>query len=191
MKQRKDLRTATRWTNSPSILNKPRPSETFQKRANSLLGKRLAPIANGRLTPAEIVEEGELSALIIKMADSFACPTDYTSKPAMEDSNRLHQLNCKRISPRGSLSNAEDEEEALLSIRVAAHQRSPEGRYRKRMEELTFKSFGKGCNADEQEELDRLTSLFPVQKSEGDTAKAISDFLQKHKRDSQGRWAAK
>jgi hypothetical protein len=41
----------------------------------------------------------------------------------MKDCNRLHQLNCKRLSPPscgGGEKEAEDEEEAFLTARVAA-----------------------------------------------------------------------
>jgi hypothetical protein len=44
----------------------------------------------------------------------------------------IHQLNCKRLSPPscggGELKGADDEEEALLAVCLAAYRHSPEGR---------------------------------------------------------------
>ena len=53
------------------------------------------------------------------------CPPGYGPDDAMKDSNRLHQLNCKRLSPPacggGELKGAEDEDEAFLTTRLAAY----------------------------------------------------------------------
>ena len=61
-------------------------------------------------------------------------PPGYGPDDAMKDANRLHQLNCKRMSPPsrggGELKGAEDEEEAFLTARLAAYRHSPEGRGR-------------------------------------------------------------
>ena len=142
--------------------------------------KRFGPIENRRFTAAEIVEDEELSALITKTADTFVCPPGYRSNDALRDSNRLHQLNCKRMSPRGVLSNAEDEEDARLRVRVAAFWRSPEGRDRVRMRELGLKRIRRRCSADEEKELDRLESLYP--RVETPDTKAI-DALQAYRKD--------
>jgi hypothetical protein len=81
----------------------------------------------------------------------------------MKDSNRLHQLNCKRLSPPssggGELKGADDEEEALLAARLAAYRHGPEGRDWARMLKLMFKS--RRLSADEQDELDRLKAHYP------------------------------
>jgi hypothetical protein len=131
----------------------------MEHRRAVLLRKRYAPREDGALTAAEILEESELGALIDKRAAEFVCPPGYGSKDAMKDSNRLHQLSCKRMSPSaydgGELKGAEDEEEAFLTARVAAFWHSAEGRDRKRMRELEFKGIGSRCRTlDEQKELD-------------------------------------
>ena len=103
-----------------------------------LMRKGFSPSENGGpLTAAEIREESELEALISKRAAEFVRPPGYGPDDAMKDTNRLHQLNCKRMSPPscggGELKGAEDEEEAFLTARLAAYRHSPEGRARRRM----------------------------------------------------------
>jgi hypothetical protein len=81
----------------------------------------------------------------------------------MEDSNRLHQLNCKRLSPAscggGELKGADDEEEAFLTARVAAFRHSQEGRDRHRITELEV--YRQYRSSDERAELDQLRILYP------------------------------
>jgi hypothetical protein len=52
-----------------------------------------------------------------KRAAALECPPGYGESDASKDSERLHQLNCKRLSPPscggGELKGADDEEEAL------------------------------------------------------------------------------
>jgi hypothetical protein len=156
----------------------------MEHRRAVLMRKRFGPIENGALTAAEIVEEAELGALINKKAAEFVCPPGYGSDDVMKDSNRLHQLNCKRMSPPayggGELKGAEDEEEAFLTARVAAFWHSPEGRDRKRMRELEFKGFGRRClTLDEQKELDQLTSRYPEPPRESELATAIAEWRKK------------
>jgi hypothetical protein len=80
------------------------------------------------------VEETELGALINKRGADFVCPPGYGPGDVTKDSNRLPQLICKRLSPPscggGELKGAEDEEEAHLTVLVAAFHHSPEGRDR-------------------------------------------------------------
>src|SRR5262245_60912336 len=71
----------------------------MEHRLAVLMRKRFAPSEDGALTAAEILEETELGALINKRAAELVCPPGYGSEDAMKDSNRLHQLSCKRISP--------------------------------------------------------------------------------------------
>jgi hypothetical protein len=85
----------------------------IQRRVGTLVRKRYAPRKNGGpLTAAEIAEDSELRALISKRSAALVCPPGYGPQDAMEDSNRLHQLNCKRLSPPscggGELKGAED-----------------------------------------------------------------------------------
>ena len=95
----------------------------------------------------------------------------------MKDSNQLHQLNCKRMSPPscggGELKGAEDEEEAFLTARLAAYRHSPEGRDRKRMRELEFKGIRRCLTLDERKELDQLTLLYPESPRESELATAM------------------
>jgi hypothetical protein len=118
----------------------------------------------GPLSAAEADEESKLRTSIAEKARAIGCPAGYGATEAQRDRNRLHQLHCKRISPGGSLTGAEDTEEAHLVARVAAFDESPEGCGRRRMFELVLKKFGKsGLNAAEQNEFDSLQSLYPDQ----------------------------
>ena len=120
---------------------------------------------NCTLTAAEIREESELEALISKRAAEFVRPPGYGPDDAMKDANRLHQLNCKRMSPPscggGELKGAEDEEEAFLTARLAAYRHSPEGRARQRMWELEIKGITGRLTLEEEKELDQLVLLYP------------------------------
>jgi hypothetical protein len=117
----------------------------IEHRLAVFLRKRYGPSENaGPLTDAEIVEESELDAMFHKRAAALESPPGYGENDAKSDSNRLHQLNCKRFSPPscggGDLKGADDEEEALLTARLAAYRYSPEGRDRARMLKLVFKA---------------------------------------------------
>ena len=144
----------------------------------AFLRKRYGPSENGSpLTDAEIVEESELDAIFHKRAAALECPPGYGPQDAMEDSNRLHQLNCKRLSPPscggGELKGSEDEEEALLTARVAAYRHSPEGRGRQRILELKLQEICEYLDGDEKKELDQLEALYPERPIESPLIKAI------------------
>jgi hypothetical protein len=133
------------------------------RRLTVLMQKRYGPSKNGGpLTAAEIAEESELRALISKRSAALVCPPGYGPQNAMEDSNRLHQLNCKRLSPAscggGELKGADDKEEAFLTARVAAFRRSQEGCDRHRITELEVYRLYR--NSDEQAELDQLRVVY-------------------------------
>ena len=132
---------------------------------------------NCTLTAAEILEESELEALTSKRAAEFVCLPGYGSDDAIKDGNRLHHLNCKRLSPPscggGELKGAEDEEDALLTVRLAAFRHSPEGRGRRRMWELELKGIGGRRTLDDQKELDQLALLYPESPRKSELATAI------------------
>ena len=130
----------------------------FERRFDLLDRKRFGPIENRRLTAAEIVEAKELSASMSKIADAFVCPPGYDPK---EDNDRLFRL----INKHGVLTEAEDEEEARLRVRIAAYRHSPEGRDRTRRSELFFKNLRGTCSLEEQKELEHLELLYPKPKS--------------------------
>jgi hypothetical protein len=72
----------------------------IQQRLTAFLRKRYAPSENGGpLTDAEKVEESELDALFHKRAAALDSPPGYGENDARKDNDRLHQLNCKRLSP--------------------------------------------------------------------------------------------
>jgi hypothetical protein len=147
-----------------------------QHRLGALLRKRYAPSKNGGpLTAAEIAEESELRALISKRSAALVCPPGYGPQDAMEDSNRLHQLNCKRLSPAscggGELKGTDDEEEVFLTSRVAAFRHSQEGRDRHRIMELEV--YRRYRTNNEQAELDELRLAYPKAPSESALTKAI------------------
>src|SRR6202048_3069612 len=117
------------------------------------------------LSAAEVEEESKLGERIADRARAIGCQAGYGLKQAQKDSNRLHQLYCKRISPPscggGALPDAEDAEEAQLRARVAAFDESPEGCARRRIRDLEMQDFRGGRSADEQNELDSLRTLYP------------------------------
>jgi hypothetical protein len=141
-------------------------------RLSALLQIRYAPTeSGGPLTESENQEESELRARYSDMAQQIECPPWYSYRNAREDSDRLHQLHCKRLSPPsaggGELAGAEDDEEALLTARVAAYWHSPDGRDRKRLQELEFRRFSRRLlNDEEQKELDELRKKYPFIESE-------------------------
>jgi hypothetical protein len=71
----------------------------------------------------------------------------------------------------GELKGAGDEEEALLTARLAAYQHSPEGRDRARTVKLRFK---RNLSGDEKDELDCLKAKYPEAPRETPLAKAIA-----------------
>jgi len=117
------------------------------------------------LSAAELEEESKFRARIAGKARAIGCPAGYGLKQAQKDSNRLHQLYCKRISPPSSggaaLPDTEDTEEAQLRARVAAFDESLEGCARRRIRELEMQGFRGGRSAAEQDELDNLQTLHP------------------------------
>ena len=148
----------------------------IEHRLAVFLRKRFGPSENGGLpTDAEIVEESKLDAMFHKRAAALECPPGYRDSDAMKDSDRLHQLNCKRLSPPscggGELKGADDDEEALLTARLAAYRHSPEGRDRARRHELMFK---RRLSVDEQDELGRLKAEYPEAPRETPLGKAIA-----------------
>ena len=150
----------------------------LEHRLAALLRKRDGPSENGGpLTDAEMVEKSELGALISKRAAVLVCPPDYGPQDAMTDNDRLHRLNCKRLSPPscggGELKGSKDEEEALLTARVAAYRHSPEGRGRQRILELKLQEICEYLERDEKKELDQLEALYPERPIESPLIKAI------------------
>jgi hypothetical protein len=129
------------------------------------LGELVRKKCGDPLSAAEVEEESGLRARIYDRARAIGCPTGYGLKQAQKDSNRLHQLYCKRISPPscggGALSDAEDAEEAQLRARVAAFDESPQGCARRRIRDIEMQDFGGGRSAAEQSELDNLRTLYP------------------------------
>jgi hypothetical protein len=146
----------------------------IQRRLGALLRGRYGQ-SSGPLTAAEIAEESELRALIGKKSSALLCPPGYGPQDALEDSNRLHQLNCKRVSPQscggGELKGADDEEEAFLMARVFAFRHTQEGRDRHRITELEV--YRQYRSKDEQAELDELRLAYPKTPSESALTKAI------------------
>jgi hypothetical protein len=138
----------------------------MEHRLGVFLQKRYAPSeSGGPLTAAELVEESELKTLYHKRAAEFVCPPGYGPG---DDNNRLCQLHNKRLTPpsRGGceLSGVEDEEEAFLTVRVAAYRHSQEGRDCERITELEVYRVHR--NDDEQAELDELRMKYPKSPSD-------------------------
>jgi hypothetical protein len=162
------IRQAMGQTTHAPNLSRAKTIRDIERRLSALLRKRYAPTENGGpLTESERQEESELRARYIDMAQQIECPPGYSYGNAREDSDRLHQLLCKRPSPRstggGELTGAEDDEEAILTARVAAYWHSSEGRDRKRLKELELRRFSRcPLNDEEQNELDELRKNIPL-----------------------------
>ena len=129
------------------------------------LGELVRKKCSDALSAAEVEEELRLRARIEDRAGAIGCPAGYGLKQAQKDSNRLHELYCKRISPPsyggGALSEAQDAEEAQLRARLAAFEESPEGCARRRIRDLEMQDFGAGRSPAEQSELETLRTLYP------------------------------
>jgi len=129
------------------------------------LGELVRKKCSDALSAAEVEEELRLRARIEDRAGAIGCPAGYGLKQAQKDSNRLHELYCKRISPPsyggGALSEAEDAEEAQLRARLAAFEESPEGCAQRRIRDLELQDFGAGRSSAEQSELENLRTLYP------------------------------
>ena len=139
---------------------------SMEHRLAVLLRKQAGPRENGGPpTAAEIVEEIKLRAMIGERAQALVCPPNYGSGDVLNDRNQLHQLHCKRLSPPscggGELKGTENEEEAFLTVRVAAFRYSPEGRDRDRIRALDWEDISGCLTPDEQEELDNLKLVYP------------------------------
>jgi hypothetical protein len=133
------------------------------RRLASLLQKQFGPSENGGpLTDVERRELDELQIRYNRLAERIPRPADYGRGDAWRDSNRLHQLLCKRLTPPaaggGELKGAEDDEEAILTSRVAAFWASSEGRDLKRIQELQWRRF---LTEEQQRELDELLEKHP------------------------------
>jgi hypothetical protein len=117
------------------------------------------------LSAAAEQELAWLRARITKTAKAIGCPAGYGLKQFKKDNARLHRLYCQRISPPhcggGALPEAEDAEEAQLRARVTAFDESPEGCARERIWHLVMQDFRGGRSAAEQNELDKLKTLYP------------------------------
>jgi hypothetical protein len=150
----------------------------------ALLRKRYAPTENGGpLTESERLEECELKAEHSRLAQQIECPPGYSPS---DDRKRLWQLHIKRLSPPsgGELSGAEDDEEAILTARVAAYWQSPKGRERKRLEELELRRFSRRLlNDEEQQELDELRKKYPVAKTESEIGRKLRELREQRSRD--------
>ena len=159
----------------------------IEHRLSALVRKSFGPTeSGGQLTESERQEQSELRARYIDMAQQVECPPGYSYRNARQDSDRLHQLHCKRLSPRsaggGELTAAEDDEEALLTAWVAAYWQSPDGRERKRLQELEFRRFSRRLlNDEEQKELDELRKKYPFVESE--TGRKLRELLEQRSRD--------
>ena len=129
------------------------------------LGELVRKKCGDPLSAAEVEEESRLRARIGDRARAIGCPAGYGLKQAQKESNQLHQLYCKRISPPscggGALPDAEDAEDVQLRARVAAFDESPEGCARRRIRDLEMQDFRAGRSAAEQNELDNLRTLYP------------------------------
>ena len=156
----RNAETLRNWDGFAIDIEEARAFRDLEDRLGRLRRKRDWPTENGGPLTAE---EADLGALIRNRAAQFVCPADYGLQDAAKDSDRLHQLNCKRLSPPScggrELTGGDNDEEAYLSVRLAAYRHSQEGRDRYRITQLeVYRSY---LNPDEEAELDRLRSKYP------------------------------
>jgi hypothetical protein len=122
--------------------------------------RRANELEHNYTSSAEWLEGMRLRELNTERARSITCPADYGAKQVRRDDSRLCALSCKRNSPGGFLTNAEDFEEAQLTARIAAYRESAEVRGRNRIFELTMKKFS-GLTPEENGEYEHLKTLYP------------------------------
>ena len=122
-------------------------------------------------------EEDALKARIDARLKKVQCPASYGSEAAAKDSERIHLLNMKHMTPpNSSLSDAEVTEKAHLEMRVGVYNR-------RRLEELESRSSAGGLSASEESELEGLrerdaaSSKPPV--SPEDQLRAIREYNEK------------
>jgi hypothetical protein len=150
------------------------------ERLNYLVRKEAAPReCGGPLSAAEADEESQLRRRIAEKAKAIGYPAGYGSREARRDRNRLSRLYCKRISPGGRLTGAEDIAEAHLVTRVLAFDESPEGCARRRIFELILEDFGRGLSAAQRNELHLLETLYPGQPDPDDPLKDVLEAIGK------------
>jgi hypothetical protein len=114
--------------------------------------------------PSPVSEEAsKLRAGIFVLARIIGCPLGYTDDQADRDRDRLDELGRKRRSPRGTLSDAEDAEEAQLRARLTAFdvRKQPDNRGCRRLSDLTFEAFRRRLSFWEQKEVDCLRVIYP------------------------------
>jgi hypothetical protein len=123
--------------------------------------RRLEEIEADRSSDPEVTSK--LRAGICDFARAIGCPVGYTSDQADKDRERLDELHRKRGSPRATLSDAEDAEEAQLTARLWAFdlQPGPDDRGWWRLSYLTFKEFERPLTFWEQRELEFLRVIYP------------------------------
>jgi hypothetical protein len=122
--------------------------------------RRANELEQNYTSSAEWLEAKRLREGNIERAKSITCPADYGAIQARRDENRLSTLTLKRWHG-GSLTNAEDVEEAQLTARVAAYEETAEGRGRRRKLELTLKRITGSFTPEEKSEYENLQTLYP------------------------------
>jgi hypothetical protein len=122
--------------------------------------RRANELEQNYTSSVEWLEAKRLRERNIERVRSITCPADYGAIQARRDENRLSTLTLKRWHG-GSLTNAQDVEEAQLTARVAAYEETAEGRGRRRKLELTLKSITGSFTPEEKSEYENLQTLYP------------------------------
>jgi hypothetical protein len=129
--------TATLFTMEPALAKKLRDDDV---RLHELYQKEVNPKeSGGPLTAADEQERAMLRARVDETVKALTCPPGYGAIEARKDRHRLEDFFYERLTIRrrgGTLTDAEDAEEAQLTARVAAFKQTPEGRGRARIFEL-------------------------------------------------------
>jgi hypothetical protein len=145
----------------PALAKRLRDDEV---RLYELSQKESNPKENGgAFTAVDEEERAMIRARVDETAKALRCPPGYGAIEARKDGHRLEDFFYKRLQIRrcgGTLTDAEDAEEAQLTARVAAFAQTPEGRGRRRIRELRL-PFRGALSPAEQMELEILRGLYP------------------------------
>jgi hypothetical protein len=157
--------TASLFTMDPPLAKRLRDDDV---RLHELYQKEVNPKeSGGPLTAADEEERAMLRARVDETVKTLRCPPGYGAIEARKDRHRLDDFFYKRLEIRrrgGTLTDAEDAEEAQLTARVAAFEQTPEGRGRHRIFELEWRGRlnpAERLSPAEQLELKILQGLYP------------------------------
>jgi hypothetical protein len=119
------------------------------------------------LSAPELEEKSRLEASIAERASAIGwpLPTDGQAEPGLH-SDALHKAWLKRLPNWAGepMTEAEDADEAQMRARMLAFEQRPEGRARRRIDELEWKGRETPLSGVEQQELDELRERYSIRR---------------------------